>query len=97
MIYCLVEKDDDIRWDIMGGFAPYVIYSGENEDSLAPFEAYYDKESAIETAELMSTFPPPVKCFIKVFYMPDKKDIAKNVELLWSKLVEPRTFKGFIF
>jgi hypothetical protein len=83
-----LTKKDDIRYDLMGEFCPYVIYSGETENSLYPFTICPTKEDAIKTAELMSSYSVPVGLFIKVVYMPDKNDMS-NQEVLWSKFIEP--------
>lgn len=88
MIPYLTEKDDDIRYDLMGDFCPYVLYSGETKESMYPFTISTNKEDAIKTAERVSSFPIPVGLFVEVVYMPDKTDI-NNREVLWSKYVEP--------
>ena len=79
---------DDIRYDLMGEFCPYVIYSGESADSMYPFTISANKEEAIKLAELMSTYPVSVGLFIEVAYVPDKTDMT-NREIVWSKYLEP--------
>jgi hypothetical protein len=88
MIPCLKDKGDDIRYDLMGEFCPYVIYSGEDKESMYPFTIRTTKEDAVKTAKLMSTYPVPVGLFIEVAYLPDKNDMS-NKEVLWSKFIEP--------
>ena len=90
------DKNTDIRYDIDGSFWPWVVYTGEDVDSLYPFNSYSRRDDATEAAEIISSFSPPVDIFVKVFYMPDKRDCSVREEV-WSKYVKASHRSDFKF
>ena len=92
------NKNIDIRYDIDGSFNPWVVYAGEDEDldSKDLFNSYSTKEDATEAAEIISSLSHPVDIFVKVFYMPDKRDCSVKEEV-WSKYVKAIRRSDFRF
>lgn len=91
-----LNKNNDIRYDIDGSFNPWVVYAGEDPDSKYLFNSYSTKEAATEAAEIISSLSHPVDIFVKVFYMPDKRDRSVKEEV-WSKYVKAFPRSDFRF